>query len=250
MSFLPAPEHLQTLSGTEYHILEYIVKNQYTVSKMTVQELAEKTYISTASIMRFCKKLGFSGFSELKFHLKSDKDDVATINSNQSIADIKKSILMTLGNTSNYLKSEDVENVAKLLHSDRKIHFFAKGISSCVFSYFQKYLQTLGRHSTLYEDTHIAYLNVERMTENDVLFVTSVSGVTAQIIKAVQIASAKGAIVVAFTGTNNTPLSTLATFSFFVSKEEVLTHSFDTESRLSMYYIVDLIIKKYLLELK
>ena len=36
------------------------------VLQMSVRELAEKTYVSTASIIRFCQKMGCDGFVEFK----------------------------------------------------------------------------------------------------------------------------------------------------------------------------------------
>ncbi len=249
MSFLPSPEHLRTLSGTEYHILEYVVKNQNKVLGMTVQELSDTMYVSTASIMRFCKKLGFSGFSEFKFHLKSEMNTKTIATSKMTVEDMKTSILSDLEKTNSFIDAQTLESVVQLLSSDKNIHFFSKGITTCVFSYFQKYLLTLGRHSTLYDDTHIAYLSVEHMCENDVFFVASLSGLTAQVIKSAQIAKANGATIVAFSKMDNNPLSAIAHYSFYSPSENIVYGSIDTQSRTSMFLIVDLIIKKYIASL-
>ncbi len=249
MSFLPSPEHLRTLSGTEYHILEFVVKNQEKVLDMTVQELSDTMYVSTASIMRFCKKLGFSGFSEFKFHLKREVSAKIIATSKLSVEDMKQSMLSDLEKTNSFIDAHTLETVVSLLTADKNIHFFAKGITTCVFSYFQKYLLTLGKHSTIYGDTHIAYLGVERMTEQDVFIVASLSGLTAQVIKAAQIAKANGATIIAFSKMNNNPLSAIAHHSFYVPSEDVVYGGLDTQSRINMFFIVDLIIKKYVASL-
>ncbi|MDY4308061.1 hypothetical protein SNF32_15765 [Enterococcus mundtii] len=37
---------------------------------MSINELAKQCNVSRTTIMRFCQKLGFDGFSEFKYHLK------------------------------------------------------------------------------------------------------------------------------------------------------------------------------------
>ena len=39
-------------------------------TRRVMQEVAQELYTSPASMIRFCKKLGFSGFSEFKAALK------------------------------------------------------------------------------------------------------------------------------------------------------------------------------------
>ena len=48
-------------------------------------QLADEVHVSTATVMRFCKKMGYSGFSELKYKIKEfyeqqDQEDNYEIN--------------------------------------------------------------------------------------------------------------------------------------------------------------------------
>jgi len=58
------------LSENEKELLYYLENSCKEVVSMTLSQLAKATYMSNASIMRFCNKLGLSGFNELKYELK------------------------------------------------------------------------------------------------------------------------------------------------------------------------------------
>ena len=63
-------ENAHLLNKGDNEILSYCVRNNQRISEMKVQDVAEELYTSPASMIRFCKKLGFSGFSEFKAALK------------------------------------------------------------------------------------------------------------------------------------------------------------------------------------
>lgn len=44
--------------------------NRDKVMDESIRELAHDTHVSTATVIRFCKKMGCSGFLELKYKLK------------------------------------------------------------------------------------------------------------------------------------------------------------------------------------
>lgn len=50
-------KQIANLNDTETNIYQYIIKNLDEVLKMSVRDLANQTYVSTATIMRFCKKV-------------------------------------------------------------------------------------------------------------------------------------------------------------------------------------------------
>ena len=61
---------------TEREIVQYIMKNPEIVSVSTIREMADKTFVSPATLSRFCKKLGFKGFNEFKLKFVSDLKNV------------------------------------------------------------------------------------------------------------------------------------------------------------------------------
>lgn len=63
---------VESLNETETYVYNYVVKNTKKVLNESIRELANNTHVSTATIMRFCKKMGCEGFTELKYRLKEN----------------------------------------------------------------------------------------------------------------------------------------------------------------------------------
>lgn len=64
---------------SEMNIVDYILNNTQEIVKLNISELSQKTFSSTASIVRVCKKTGVLGFSEFKLKLASELNSFALI---------------------------------------------------------------------------------------------------------------------------------------------------------------------------
>ena len=65
---------VESLNETETYVYNYVVKNTKKVLNESIRELANNTHVSTATVMRFCKKMGCEGFTELKYRLKESEE--------------------------------------------------------------------------------------------------------------------------------------------------------------------------------
>ncbi|KRU25095.1 RpiR family transcriptional regulator [Clostridium sporogenes] len=127
---------LNTLTQSELSVLQYIDVHSNEVLTMSIQELSEKVFFSTATILRLCKKLNLSGFSELKFTLKNN---VSSNNSLKSTAISTKKIVTDLyseiENTERLLDTKTLDTIVSYLLSNKKIHLFSYGLTNMAFEY-------------------------------------------------------------------------------------------------------------------
>lgn len=63
------------LSDSEKEMVNYIRSNIPSVVTSSITELAEKTLSSKSSVLRLAKKLGYRGFSEMKYSLKNSLEE-------------------------------------------------------------------------------------------------------------------------------------------------------------------------------
>ena len=63
-------EEIMSLNELEMTVYQYILKNKEKAGYMKIRELAEEAHVSTTTILRFCKKMGCSGYSEFKVQFK------------------------------------------------------------------------------------------------------------------------------------------------------------------------------------
>ena len=59
MTIIERMQSNMDFTDTEENIIHYILENPYSLMDITIGELAKNTYSSNATIVRFCKKMGF-----------------------------------------------------------------------------------------------------------------------------------------------------------------------------------------------
>ena len=60
------------LTDSEKHLITFIEKHSSEIPKFSITELSELANVSTATIVRTVKKLGFNGFTDYKLSLKNN----------------------------------------------------------------------------------------------------------------------------------------------------------------------------------
>lgn len=237
---------IKFLTISELDVLRYIDNNKRTVIEMSIQKLSKVSFTSTATIMRLCKKLEISGFSELKYRLKEELESSSKKKKSASFKEILDYNVDLIYKTSNLIEENKVNEVIDLLMKPTRIHFFGKGLTASVLEYASKQLLTYNRSNFLYQDTHIAYLAAESMNENDVLFACSLSGKTHQIIRMTQIAKSRKAKVITISRNRENELSELGDYVFSVYAEDNEDSIFDVSSRLPIMFVLNVIITGYI----
>ena len=80
MFFLKVEGIEDELTKSEKKLVEYIKENLVLVKKYNVMDLADKSGVSAPSIIRLAKKLGYSGFLDMKIDLNKSRDYLAEDN--------------------------------------------------------------------------------------------------------------------------------------------------------------------------
>jgi DNA-binding MurR/RpiR family transcriptional regulator len=240
---------LNRLSFNEIEVLKYIEKNKNRVLNMSIQELSKEVYVSTATIMRLCKKMGFSGFSELKHVIKEKiTNDSLPKNKITSIDDVIEDNLFDIKQTKRMLDDQNISNAIGLLMSDKSIHLYSRGITVLCIEYMNRVLLSMNRKSTMYVDQPVMYSAALQMTSEDVLFIASASGATKEIIKVAQIAKSNGATVIAISNFDNNPLSQVADVNFYAMLAKRKFAGLDVKSRLPIFFVISVILECFIKE--
>ena len=59
-------EHRQGFTPAECSIAAYLLAHGNVLDRLTIRQLAEETYSSNATVIRLCRRLGFSGFRQMR----------------------------------------------------------------------------------------------------------------------------------------------------------------------------------------
>lgn len=172
------------LNSNEIDILNYMNTNIPILKKIGIRKVAKETFVSTTTIINMCKKMGYSGYSELVFAFSS-KNDV--LNNNLVInKEIEKSFL---------------DMIKK--YSNSPIMILGSGFSQNIANYFSEYLNLYGFRATC--NSHLEFIRKSKK-DNVLIIVISDSGDTARIVEIVSTARNNGIEVIAFTGKKNSKL--------------------------------------------
>ncbi|MGL4953022.1 MAG: MurR/RpiR family transcriptional regulator, partial [Culicoidibacterales bacterium] len=63
-------QEIEQLNELELEVYNYVIKQKEKILKMKIREVAQEVHVSTTTILRFCKKINCSGYSEFLFKYK------------------------------------------------------------------------------------------------------------------------------------------------------------------------------------
>ncbi len=244
---------VDNLNKSELKILDYIYTHVDDVHSMSVQEFANTVNFSPSSIIRFCKKIGFSGFAELKFSLKapnerSEPPVVENTNINRILSDLSYDI----DGTMRVLNEGDIAKAVDLLTTTQSIHLFdSSGLTGVIVDYVEKYLFTIGRQNVYkYDAEHQLKHVVEKLNQNDLLLMISASGnfgPAFEIVKTAKFHNVKVLSITPFQKNNIAALSDVSLRFFTYQRKNINT---DFTSRLPIFYVVNDLLQTYVASLQ
>lgn len=72
MKLLKAMRQRENFSALEQNVIGYMLDHPKDIERLSIRDLAEKTYASTATVLRLCRKLGTDGFPAFKIKFASE----------------------------------------------------------------------------------------------------------------------------------------------------------------------------------
>jgi Transcriptional regulators len=227
----------KNLNEVETSILEYAFQNKDELQSMSVRKFAESNYVSANTVIRMCKKLNFSGFSEFKIMLLKASPEPKLSYSHQLLLDIDR--------TEQNLSKELLYQIVDVLITCNKIAIFSTGLSQFVASEMEEYFRIFGRKIHAFTDPNLMNHCAKRLIEKDVVIVFSVSGENESSLDALHIAKSTGAKIISITGMSNNSISKLADYSIFCFCNVANLDGIDTTNRLPFSYISSRILNEY-----
>ena len=247
-AYLRIKEYNDSYTPTEKLIAEYILEND--VLQDSAQVLGEKTNTSAAAIIRFSKKIGFKGFSDLKMNLaqstKEEKQEVDLIfDVNDDIGTLVEKgcrlNMNTVLKTYQLINIDTLEASIDLLNDASTIYLFGVGGSSVIDLDIYQKLMRIGKKVIYNPDLHVQMTFTQSMDQNDAALIISYSGSTTGLVDVAKVLHEKQIPFISITQINSNPISKLSTYSLKVPSEEKALRIGAISSRISSFVITDLL---------
>lgn len=176
-----------------------------------IQQIAAENYLSTASIIKMCKRLGFDGYSELYYHLS------------RQLTGTDKRTEDTLGSFVDNYSDELVSRFCELLRARRKGKIFTtgEGFSNIVGTYIVQRMSICSfmAFSNVHFYDYMIFQEAHQSAdadENDIMFAVSQSGETEPVLNDVRHAKQHGQKIISFTRRIDSTLAQLSDLVFVV----------------------------------
>lgn len=209
-------EKLQDKSGfteSEKCIADYIIKNKNQVQQLTAKELAKETLTSKSSIVRFCKKLGVSGFQELKKHIYAEivlevketkNHKLLMIDNKSTYSDYLQSLDFLYQFVVNRMHGQLNHNVMKRimnrLNKMERIDFYSSGLGHSIGEATAHKYSALGIESMAYSSINEAFWATNKNNQKTAAFVISLSGKNPSVIHIAKSLKRYGIYVIGIAG--------------------------------------------------
>ncbi|MDD7794855.1 MurR/RpiR family transcriptional regulator [Clostridium sp. 'White wine YQ'] len=237
------------LSAKEQNIADYILENPISVAHNSISYLSDELDVAGSTLFQFAKKLGYSGFKELKMAILIEENNFSTtsIHENIEIDDneltmaqkVFDSNIKTLTNTKKILRLDDLKKAAEIISNSNLLYFFGVGGSGILAEdAYHKFLRspTRVRHCI---DYHMQLMEASLLTPQDCAICISHTGKSKETIKIAETAKKSGANVIVITSHASSPLAKIGDIVFISISEEIEFHSEALSSRISQLSILD-----------
>ncbi|WP_417579452.1 MurR/RpiR family transcriptional regulator [Pelagibacterium sp.] len=224
------------------------------VLEQTISELAATCGTSVASIVRFCRALGLSGYSQLRMSLATELGkeaaqfgsdlilgaEIAQSDTLQEMASKVASLeILAIDETVSGLDYGALERVVAAVDQADRILLFGIGASQFVAQDLHHKLFRIGRNAFLLTDPHEAWTAALLSPAGTVALAFSHSGTTADTVRYIEIARQSGALTVAVTGSPDSPLARTADERLVSRARESRLRAGAMVSRIAQLAIVD-----------
>jgi DNA-binding MurR/RpiR family transcriptional regulator len=136
----------EQFTRSEQRIESYVLANPDMVAAYPIVEIAEKMDVSKSALLRFCQKIGYSGYTEFKYEvskylLSGKMQDSDAVKNNYDMVSIYVSCIQKIPD---YISDSKIDELCRLILQARKIKLYGVHESGLSAQYFAYRLASLG----------------------------------------------------------------------------------------------------------
>ncbi len=222
------------------------------VIELTIKQLAERAETSEAAIVRFSRKIGLSGYRELKLKLARELDDThVELNNHKVMLEDSTQVLTqkvfnnaisALARTEKLMKADDLQAAAELISGSSQL-LLVESAEMTVMRDFKTKLMTLNKRADVVTHYSTAAVIMAHMKQEDTVIVSVAVNDDSQR-AVIEQAAAKALNIIMLCQTEQHPLRPYADVVLLTSAEENQQHIAMMNGRIIQFVVLDCLYMK------
>lgn len=235
-------KNIISLNTTEKNIYRYVVNHMDEVLQMNVRDLAEATFVSTATIVRFTQKMDCNGFNDFKNQLEKYRygKKIPTVKEGYTILNRE------LHRMDDPKVKEKIRQFAEKISESGLTLFIGMGKSGYIAGYAARFMMEIGYNAMAVTESFYPLMR-NRMEDLTIIAISS-SGETIELVDQLEAYKDLGATIFSITGSEDSTIARMSDLSLNYSvPSEVLPSMSKLTTALPVIYIIETI-ASYLIE--
>lgn len=245
---------LPSLRPSERRVADLVLADPVAAVDLTITELAERCDTSVASVVRFCRTLGYSGYSDFRLTLASsvgreqvslgrfgvsDSDISATDDAESVVAKLAFHEAHDIETTAAGLDLAVLDAVASAIVTAPRTDIYGSASSGLTAADLQQKLHRIGLISYHWTDVHLALTSAAVLTPGCVAIGFSHSGRTIETADGLASARERGATTVLVTNFPGSPVAQQVDYVLATSATETRYRPGAMSGRIAQLAVVD-----------
>ncbi|WP_353947533.1 MurR/RpiR family transcriptional regulator [Sporolactobacillus sp. Y61] len=207
------------LSEKEKRIADYILNDPEETVHSSINQVSARIKVADATVFRFCRRLEFKGFQEMKIVLAADIAKSRHLEQEKVRFDGDEEMLLadhvfrdnirTLENTFQILNSDHFKQAVKILSGARRIAFFGSSGSAMMAQEAHRKFVRAGMMTFAPSDNEFQMLSASQLGERDAAVFISYSASDKHLLQVARTAKSKMSPTIGLTGFMKSALSDL-----------------------------------------
>ncbi len=225
------------LNDTDDDIIAYIQKHRKDIKTLSIQKVANELYISPNAVMRMSKKLGYSGFAELKFAIENELNAPNKTFNKQLVEMLPSNIVKTL----DLVDEIQLELIASIMIKSKCCIFAGVGDSSYFCELLGKNLRCIDYNVKYHQQIHDMVYSVEHGDKDDVLIIISATGENERLVQLAERAKEIGMKVISITHMYENTLAKVAEHNLYFWGENRMVQGYNVTDRTGLMVLIRLL---------
>ena len=240
------------LTASEKKLASFVMANAQRSQSMSISELAAACGVAEATISRFCRRMGYRGYSAFRLAIAASTaprmisdplmgevqpdDSVPTLCSKLACTEID-----AIRETQSLIRPESIQDAATILLAAEKVLCMGQGGSMLLASEAAHLFTTVFSGFFPVSDSHMQVIVASNLTERDAILFFSYSGSTKDLMDVLRIAKQRRSRIVLVTRYPGSPGAELADCVLQCGSTESPLQLGSVAARIAQLYLIDVL---------